>query len=92
MKLSTLVIILLLCAGTSAYSQTNLPDRQASLDSLYAVWQDETKPDSIRAAAYKDYIWKGFLFSNADTAFILAKDLVVFGQEKAIPKCTGNWI
>jgi adenylate cyclase len=55
---------------------------QAKLDSLYSVWQDATQTDSVRAVAYKDYIWKGFLFSNPDSAFVLAEDLVVFGQEK----------
>ncbi|MFT6814938.1 MAG: adenylate cyclase [Sphingobacteriales bacterium] len=55
---------------------------QTNLDSLYSVWQDETQTDSVRAAAYRGYIINGFLYSNPDTAFILAEDLVVFGQEK----------
>jgi adenylate cyclase len=63
---------------------------QTNLDSLYSVWQDEAQKDSVRATAYKDYIWEGFLFSNPDSAFVLAEDLVVFG--KGIPKGSGTWI
>ncbi|MFT7613761.1 MAG: adenylate cyclase [Parvicellaceae bacterium] len=55
---------------------------QTNLDSLYTVWQDETQVDSSRAKAYKDYIGKGYLYSNSDTAFILAKNLLRFGEEQ----------
>jgi class 3 adenylate cyclase/Tfp pilus assembly protein PilF len=54
---------------------------QVNLDSLYTVWQDQTQSDSIRAKAYSDYIWDGFLFSQPDTAFILAEELVSFGLD-----------
>ena len=52
---------------------------QVNLDSLYTVWQDQTQSDSTRARAYTDYIWDGFLFSQPDTAFILAEELVFYG-------------
>ena len=54
---------------------------QSNLDSLYAIWQDETVSDTIRIDAYQDYIWDGFMFSNSDTAFILAQNLLRFGDE-----------
>ena len=54
---------------------------QSNLDSLYAIWQDETVSDTIRVDAYKNYIWNGFMFSNSDTAFILAQNLLDFGDE-----------
>jgi len=53
-----------------------------NLDSLYGVWQDETRLDSIRARAYTDYIWDGYLFSQPDSAFVLADKLVSFGLDK----------
>lgn len=59
---------------------------QVNLDSLYSVWQDQTQSDSLRAKAYSDYIWDGFLFSQPDTAFILAKELVLFGRENNYPR------
>ena len=57
-----------------------------NFDSLYTVWQDVTQADSNRAKAYSYYIAKGFLFSNPDTAFILAQDLLRFGEEKQYNK------
>ena len=54
---------------------------QVNLDSLYTVWQDQTQLDSIRAKAYADYIWDGYLFSQPDTAFILAEELVSYGLD-----------
>ena len=54
---------------------------QVNIDSLHTVWQDQTQSDSIRAKAYSDYIWDGFLFSQPDTAFILAEELVAFGLD-----------
>ena len=59
---------------------------QINLDSLYTVWQDETQADSNRANAYNNYIWYGFLHSNSDTAFVLAQDLLSFGEEKPYEK------
>ena len=59
---------------------------QVNLDSLYAVWQDPTQSDSIRAKAYSDYIWDGFLFSQPDTAFILAEELLSYGLDNNYPR------
>ncbi|MFT6922372.1 MAG: adenylate cyclase [Crocinitomicaceae bacterium] len=74
-----LLIILITLSGINLKAQTNL-------DSLYTVWQDETLADSSRAKAYKDYIGKGYLYSNPDTAFILAKNLLSFGEEQKYEK------
>jgi len=59
---------------------------QTNLDSLYGIWQDETGSDSIRVGAFKTYIWDGFLFSEPDSAFSLAEDLMAFGQKHHYPK------
>lgn len=59
---------------------------QVNLDSLYTLWQDKTQTDSIRSNAYADYIWDGYLFSQPDSAFILAEELVDFGLDKPYPK------
>ena len=79
LKLDTMhyKIILTLCilSGFSLNGQVNL-------DSLYTVWQDQTQLDSIRARAYTDYIWDGYLFSQPDSAFVLAEKLVSFGIDK----------
>jgi len=54
---------------------------QKKLDSIYSVWQDKAKPDSIRVAAYNDYIYNGFLFSQPAKAFDLAEELHTYAQE-----------
>lgn len=57
-------------------------EAQIHLDSLHTVWQDPSQSDSIRAAAYKTYIWNGFLYNQPDTACILAEELLDFGRDK----------
>ena len=63
---------------------------QTNLDSLYTVWQDKTKTDSLRAQAYSHYIWNGFLYKKPDSAFILAEELVAFAQDKHLFR-TKSW-
>jgi adenylate cyclase len=59
---------------------------QTNLDSLYSVWQDESRSDSDRTGAYKSYIWDGFLFSNPDTAILLIQPLLRYGEEQQYEK------
>ncbi|TXG35176.1 adenylate/guanylate cyclase domain-containing protein [Seonamhaeicola maritimus] len=74
-------IILALCVLCGFYLKA-----QVNLDSLYAVWQDQSQSDLIRSKAYSDYIWEGFLFTQPDSAFILAEELVLFGFDNNSPK------
>lgn len=74
-----LFIILIVFSGLTLKAQTNL-------DSLYTVWQDQTQSDSIRSEAYYDYVWDGFLYSQPDTAFILAEELIFFGLDNNYPE------
>jgi class 3 adenylate cyclase/Tfp pilus assembly protein PilF len=60
-----------------------------NLDSLYAVWKDPSQTDSLRTAAFKDFIYKGFLDSNPDTAAILADELIAFGKKQHYPRAQG---
>ncbi|MBL4587555.1 MAG: tetratricopeptide repeat protein [Flavobacteriales bacterium] len=77
MKYFLILLLVFAFAGTQA---------QTNLDSLYAVWQDEAQPDSNRVDAFFTYIWEGILFSNPDSAFTLAEELISFGQKKQYPK------
>ena len=63
---------------------------QDNLDSLYAVWQDESQTDSIRVGAYSDFIWDGYMFSNPDTAFVLAQDLLTYGERSHDPNANAK--
>ncbi|RMG57650.1 MAG: response regulator, partial [Bacteroidetes bacterium] len=58
---------------------------QPALDSLFAVWQDPSQPDSTRADAFRQYVWDGFLFSNPDSALSLADTLQAFAALQSDP-------
>ncbi|OMP29982.1 adenylate/guanylate cyclase domain-containing protein [Mangrovimonas sp. DI 80] len=75
----TILLLLCILSGGSVESQVNL-------DSLYTIWKDHTLQDSIRTKAYSDYIWDGYLYSQPDSAFILAEKLVAFGQTSKYPR------
>jgi adenylate cyclase len=79
--IKSLVLLLLISIAAKTASA-----QQHKLDSLYGVWQDPAKADSSRANAFNNYISQGFLFSNPDTASILANELIAFGKKKANPK------
>lgn len=65
---------------------TNFTKAQ-NLDSLYSVWEDETQEDTSRTKAFSKYIEEGFLYSQPDSAFSLAGQLIEFsiahGADKA---------
>lgn len=63
---------------------------QIGLDSLYAVWQDQSETDSARVKAYKTYIWDGYLFSDPDSAAILAEALHAYAEEHNYPKAANQ--
>ena len=47
--------------------------QQVNLDSLWGVWNDNTKPDTSRMKAMNKIAWFGYLFSQPDSAFYLAQ-------------------
>ena len=46
---------------------------QVNLDSLFGVWNDETKADTSRLKAIYKISWDGYLFSQPDSAFYFAQ-------------------
>ena len=70
-----IALLFLCCAATNLSSQVQL-------DSLKSVWHDEAQTDSVRTKAYANYIQKGFLYSNPDSAFVLTKNLEKFGRDR----------
>ena len=46
---------------------------QVNLDSLFGVWNDETKADTSRLKAIHKIAWNGYLFSQPDSAFYFAQ-------------------
>ncbi|MCC5918534.1 MAG: tetratricopeptide repeat protein [Cryomorphaceae bacterium] len=82
-KSLTLSLCFLQILSISLFSKTL---QSQSLDSLYAVWEDQTQTDSARVQAYKEYIWDGFLFSNPDSAFVLAEALFAYAETHNFPR------
>lgn len=54
---------------------------QVNVDSLLTIWNDSSKGDSIRVGAFNRLVWDAYLFSNPDTAFIMAKELEKFANK-----------
>jgi adenylate cyclase len=81
---TTLVLIAAMLFACSASAQ------QPNLDSLYAVWQDEARPDSQRVNAYYNYIWDGHLYSRPDTAVLLAEALHTYAKDHNYPKAASE--
>ena len=77
------LMLLLIVATATAKAQVNS-------DSLYSIWEDETKTDSARVLAYYDYIWAGFLFSNPDSALVLIRSLDDYSEKKNFPMASIN--
>jgi class 3 adenylate cyclase len=59
---------------------------QSNLDSLFAVWQNESLEDTIRLKALDDYGWEGFVYSNSDSAISIAKVMYEFAKQADIKK------
>lgn len=50
-------------------------------DSLYAVWSDESLPDSTRFKAVHSLAWNGYLFSKPDSAFYFAQKQLELAEQ-----------
>lgn len=58
-----------------AFSLSISSAQTQNLDSLYSIWQDRTQPDTLRCKAIDDLAWDGFVYSNPDSAVVLANML-----------------
>ncbi len=62
---------------------------QAGHDSLYSIWQDVKQPDLNRVTAYYEYICNEILYSNPDSAILLADELINFSNQNNFPTASG---
>ena len=53
---------------------------QVNFDSLWNIWQDTTLKNDTRFRALDDIIWENYVFSNPDSAIILAKLEIEFSK------------
>lgn len=58
---------------------------QSNLDSLFHLWQDDSRSDSVRAWALYDYISDGPFYDNPDSALVLEKALIQLAQKADLP-------
>lgn len=103
-KLKHLILFLLavlLFSSFYSFSQERDPETEIYLDSLWSVWQDETRIDSLRLDALGVYTWTKHVFSVPDSSlyygqieYDLAKKI---GSETHIAHAfkvlgTSNWV
>lgn len=73
---------LMLLAIITFFSASHILSQSTNLDSLYSIWKDQGESDSIRVEAYKMYIWKGYMYTDPDSAYILAEELHHFASDR----------
>ena len=59
---------------------------QVNLDSLWAVWEDSSQPDSSRIKALQTIAWDGYLYTQPDSTYYFAQLMYDFAKEKGIKK------
>ena len=77
--MNSYILILFLFLSYSSFSQSDL-------DSYFDFWKDESNSDSLRVQAFTNYIWRGYMFSNPDSAIILSHTMRAFGEQKLYPR------
>jgi adenylate cyclase len=52
------------------------------LDSLFGVWKDASKESEKRLVAMLDYAWDGYLYSQPDSAYYFAQQVIDFAEKE----------
>lgn len=74
-KVKRILLLLALFALPTVHAQLNL-------DSLWGVFNDKKKPDTVRLMAMWYICYDGYLYNNPDSSFILAQQMYDFAKEK----------
>jgi adenylate cyclase len=61
-----------------------------NLDSIYTLWQDASQTDSARVANYVQFIRDGYLYSDPDSAILLAEALHSFARLRNYPRAAAE--
>lgn len=78
------------CTLCLVWSITNSCHAQTELDSLQRIWDNTELPDTVRFGAYYDLIWDGYVYSEPDTAFLMAEHMLGEARRKGLLKYEGN--
>ncbi len=66
------------------------PLRAQNLDSIWAVWNNPSLPDTLRLRAIYDYAWDGYLNTQPDSAIYFAQLQYDFAESKGLKKDMAN--
>lgn len=58
----------------------------ANTDSLWNIWQNAKMPDTVRLEAIKKYSWDKYMFTNPDSAIVIAKIQLKYAELKGDKK------
>ncbi len=72
-----LLIILVFLLNINSFSQVKI-------DSLWNVWSDESKADTIRLKALDNFIYEGYLETKNDSALYYSTIQIAYAKEKGI--------
>jgi class 3 adenylate cyclase/Tfp pilus assembly protein PilF len=78
---------LIACSALALAFVTSLvTTAQPDLDSLYTVWEDGTQADTNRLKAVEAIAWDGLMFSDPDSAFVIAERGYDLAKEKGLKR------
>jgi serine phosphatase RsbU (regulator of sigma subunit) len=63
---------------------------RANPDSLWSIWNDSEANDTARLESLNKYIWATYLFSDPDSAYLLAQMHYDFAEERNLIKYQGQ--
>ncbi len=73
------VLLFMLASAPTARCQTKL-------DSLWQVWKDTGRADTVRVKALGQFAWRGYLNSQPDSALFYAQMMYDFAEQKGLIK------
>ncbi len=63
---------------------------QPDLDSLWRIWTDEGRHDTVRLMALHDYAWDGFLYSDPDSAYRIGQTMFNYAEKRGNERFMGG--
>ncbi|MEO8589188.1 MAG: adenylate/guanylate cyclase domain-containing protein [Flavobacteriales bacterium] len=59
---------------------------QVNLDSLWNIWKDPARQDTVRLMALHDFTWDGYLYSKPDSALYYAHMMQDYAEQKGLKR------
>lgn len=87
-KLKFVLVLCVLFNNLSIKAQTNAAKEK--LNALWRTWNDPEQKDNDRLSAISDYIWKGYIYDQPDSAIYFANLQYDFALKKGIKNHMGS--